>query len=204
MNRTTPLTAALASVVAIRDAQGGIIGSGVVVAEDSVLTALHVTSEQPLSSLQVGDAPARTVESLPTWRFGRSWRQARVSHRRSVILTGIETNTVDLAHMMVPGLGVPAAPVRRQPVQPGELVAIAGFPNGQWTVSVGPVTSTDDADYVAHVLLGPGSSGAPAIDGNGQVCGLLTLDHLTAGAILIGPRLLTTFIDHIRRCPWCE
>ncbi len=197
------LAAALASVVPVRNGQGIVIGTGVVVAADTVLTALHVTTDLPSSSLYIADdAPVTSVHSLPIRRFGRSRRQARTSRERVDVLAGVHSSTVDLALLTVRDFTVSTAVVRRQPVRKGERVAIAGYPNGEWTVSVGPVTSTDDADYVAHVLLGPGSSGAPALDVHGQVCGLVTLDHLSAGAILIGPQLLDAFLHRSRRHPW--
>lgn len=204
MNRHDALTAALASVVEIRDAHHTVIGTGVAVAPTSVVTALHVVSDQPVPTLRLADGlPVTAVHSLPTRRFGLSYRQARTSRQRTQLLTGLPSPTVDLAMLAVPGLTNPAAPVRHRPVRPGERVAIAGYPNGQWTVSLGPITSTDHADYIAHVLLGPGSSGAPALDNNGHICGLVTMDHLTAGAILIGPRLLGAFLERTRACPWC-
>jgi len=212
MNPEDALTAALKAVVAIRNGKGAVIGSGVVVAKDTVLTALHVIQGEAGSSLSVAGRPATdSVVTLPTWRYGRGRKVARMSHRRSCVLTGIDSNTVDLAMLTVPNLDAPAAPMRHEPVQPGERVAVASYPNGRWTVSLGPVTSADEADYVAHVLLGPGASGAPAVDSAGRICGVLTMDHLTAGAILIGPQLLTAFTDkagrmtphHAQPCPWC-
>jgi hypothetical protein len=177
----------------------------VAVATDTVLTALHVTTGQGPGSLVVGDGrPVLGVASLPTWRFGWSLRQARLCRRRSTALTGVDNATVDLALLDVPGLAVPQAQLSYTAVRTGELIAIAGYPNGRWTATVGPVTSTDDADYVARVLLGPGSSGAPAFDQVGRVCGLVTMDHLTAGSILIGPRLLSAFVEHARPCSWCR
>ncbi len=62
----------------------------------------------------------------------------------------------------------------------------------RWHVTTGPVTSHDSADFVAHVLLGPGISGAPAIDDD--LAGLVTMDHDTTGAIVIGPQLVETFV----------
>lgn len=212
MSPEDALTVALEAVVAICNDRGAVIGSGVVVAPDTVLTAFHVLRGEVGSSLLVTGRPATDrVVTLPMWRYGRGRKVARISHRRSCVLTGVDSDTVDLAMLTVPDLGLPAAPIRRSAVWPGERVAVAGYPNGRWTVSLGPVTSADEADYVAHVLLGPGASGAPAIDSAGRICGVLTMDHLTAGAILIGPLLLAAFTDkagptplHTYPCPWCS
>ncbi len=213
MSSRAAITAALKAVVAIRDGRDTVIGSGVVVAPDAVLTSLHVIEGLSMSSVTVNGQPApNPAVTLPTWRYGKGRRLAKISHRRSGLLSGAESDTVDLAILTVPGLDVPAAPVRHEQIRTGERVAVAGYPNGLWTVSLGPVTSADEADYVAHILLGPGSSGAPALDSDGRVCGVLTMDHLTAGAILIGPHLISQFTQRARRamshvaddCPWCS
>ncbi|MCW2631324.1 MAG: putative serine protease do-like protein [Pseudonocardia sp.] len=213
MSPDNGVTAALKAVVAIRNGAGQVIGTGVVVAKETVLTALHVVHGEAGSTLTVAGWPAiDSVVTLPTWRYGRGRKVARMSHLRSCVLTGIDSDTVDLALLTVPNLDAPAVAVRHEPVRLGERVAVAGYPNGRWTVSLGPVTSADQADYIAHVLLGPGASGAPAMDSMGRVCGVLTMDHLTAGAILIGPQLLTAFTDkagrmtphHAQPCLWCS
>ncbi|MGI8798048.1 MAG: hypothetical protein ACR2GE_01925 [Pseudonocardia sp.] len=85
-------------------------------------------------------------------------------------------------------------PIRALPITDGELVTVGGYPNGRWHLTSGPVTSHDSADFVAHVLLGPGISGAPAVDGYDDLAGLITMDHDSAGAIVVGPQLLDTFV----------
>ncbi len=184
----------LEAVVPIQGHEGHIIGTGVAVAPGRVMTALHVIDLQPLTSLQVAALPVVASATLP-WRHYRGHREtARESYHRARTLTGYDAGTVDLALLAVPELDVPVLPIRRTPIEDGELLALAGYPNGRWHVTVGPVTSHDSADFVAHVLLGPGISGAPALDTNLNLAGLITMDHATAGAIAIGPQLLATFL----------
>ena len=96
--------------------------------------------------------------------------------------------------LAVPGLAALTLPIRALPITDGELVTVGGYPNGRWHLTSGPVTSHDSADFVAHVLLGPGISGAPAVDGYDDLAGLITMDHDSAGAIVVGPQLLDTFV----------
>ncbi len=73
----------------------------------------------------------------------------------------------------------------------------AAYPNTHRTLTAGPVTSHDPGDFIAHLLLGPGASGAAALDTVGRLTGVVTLDH--DDAILIGPALITTFLRHTGR-----
>jgi len=186
------------SVLPVCNHRGGRVGTGVVVAPRQVLTALHVVDLEPAPG--VTDRLAVTaVVSLRPWQFGRARHLARLSYQRSRILSGEDAHAVDLALLAVPDLKAPSLPVRRTAVRTAELVTIAGYPCGRAAASHGPITSADEADFVAHVSFGPGTSGAPAIDRHGRLAGLITMDHATAGAIAIGPALLAAFLDRAPR-----
>lgn len=182
------------AVLPIRGHAGHVIGTGVAVGAGRVLTALHVTDPEPVAALRVGQWRVRARATLPWRHFGAHRALARASYERARTLTGKDAGTVDLALLAVPGLVAPAMAIRALPIADGDPVTIAGFANGRWQLTSGPVTSHDGADFVAHVLLGPGISGAPAVDGYDELAGLITMDHDSAGAIAIGPQLLDTFV----------
>ncbi len=187
------------SVPPVGNARGATIGTGIVVATHLVLTALHVVDPDASTDLVADGLPVQTVISLPTRRFGPARHLARSSYRRAHILTGHDDGTVDLALLAVPDLAGAPLPRRHTPVRTGELVTVPGYDRGGRIVNHGPITSADDADFVVHVPLGPGLSGAPVIDANGQLVGMVTMDHQTAGAIAIGPTLINAFLDRAPR-----
>ncbi len=182
------------SVLPVCDGRGSMIGTGVVVAPRQVLTALHVVHPEP-APLIADRLAVTAIISLRPWQFGATRRLAQSSYQRTVILSGADDGTVDLALLAVPELRAPSLPTRRTPVRTGELVTVPGYPGGWRTASHGPITSADEADFGAHVSLGAGISGAPAIDRHGRLAGLITMDHATAGAIAIGPAILSAFAD---------
>lgn len=182
------------AVVPIRGRAGHVIGTGVAVGPGRVLTALHVIDPEPVAALRVARHPVHGRATLPWRHYGPFRAAARASYERTRTLTGGDSGTVDLALLAVPGLTAPPLPVRALAIQDGELVTIGGYPNGRWQLTSGPVTGHDGADFIAHVLLGPGISGAPAVDAYNDLAGLLTMDHESAGAILVGPQLLDTFV----------
>lgn len=175
-----------------------IIGSGVAVGPGLVLTALHVVDSIPCASLRAGTLSVRGVAALPARCFGALRAAAWVSYRRSRALTDHDHGTVDLALLAVPGLPARPLVIRQKPVSAGERITVVGYASGRLTVTAGPVTSLDDADFVAHLVLGPGASGSPAIDGEGRLAGLATLDHDDSGSIFIGPALLAEFVRRTR------
>ncbi len=194
------LDTALQAATPIRNAEDVIIGTGVAIAAGLVLTALHVPDSEPVRSLQVGSGLGVAGSAcLPVRQFGHRRDLARESYLRSRALGAYDGGTVDLALLAVPDLQAPRLTVRATPVQVGERIAVCGYPGGAWTVTLGPVTSCDDADFVAHLVLGSGGSGSPAIDSAGRLAGLATLDHADAGCIFIGPLLLGTFLERTPR-----
>ena len=183
------------SVVSIYGARGTLIGTGVVVHAGIVLTALHVVDPEPAGRLRVDRrVGVSTVASLPLRRFGRVRKLAAISYHRDLILTGDDLGTVDLALLSAPGLDRPALPLRHSTVENGEVVTVPGYPEGWPDIAVGPVASHDDANFIVGVTLRTGNSGSPAIDNDGCVAGLATLDHDTAGTVFVGPQLLATFL----------
>lgn len=187
----------LRSAVPIRGRAGHVIGTGAVVGTGLVLTALHVVDPEPRAALRVADLPTAAILSLPLRRFGPARQLARWSCDRARDLCGSDLRTVDLALLAVPGLTDEPLELRRSPVERDDYVVVAGYPAGVWGVTAGPVTSRDNADFVAHVVLGDGGSGAPALDRDGRLAGIATMDHGSAGAICIGPELLGTFLERI-------
>lgn len=185
----------------------GPIGTGTVIAAGVVLTALHVIAPEAANQLAAGPTtttsrglPVRATATLPLPGYGADRQLADRSHQRAQQLTGTDDNTVDLALLAVPGLGAPALPIRVSPVRAGEHVIVPGYPGGHWNITRGPITGHDDADFTAHLLLGPGASGAPAIDHTGHLTGVVTLDN-EAGTICIGPRLLVAFLRRAHAMP---
>jgi hypothetical protein len=178
----------------------GPIGTGTVIAAGVVLTALHVIAPEAADQLAVGPStttsrglPVRATATLPLAGYDADRHLADRSRQRAQQLTGTDDDTVDLALLAVPGLGAPALPIRVSPVRAGEHVIVPGYPGGHWNITRGPITGHDDADFTAHLLLGPGASGAPAIDHHGHLTGVVTLDN-EAGTICIGPQLVAVFL----------
>lgn len=187
--------AALASVVAVRDEASGILGSAVAVADGLAVTALHVVRGRRARSLRVDGLAVSTVVTVPAAAFGADVGLAQRSRRRSRELTGADPGSVDLALLVVPGLAAPAARLREGGVVAGEPVTVGGYPQHRWAVSLGPVSAEDGADFVAHLAVGGGASGGGAFDTGGRLTGIVTMSDLAHGAVLVGPRLLATFLD---------
>jgi hypothetical protein len=182
----------------------GPIGTGTVIAAAVVLTALHVIAPEITGHLGFGHTTSTgrglavcATATLSLRRYGADRELAECSRERAQRLTGSDTGTVDLALLAVPGLRAPALPIRAAPLHTGEHVIVPGYPGGQWSISRGPVIGCDAADFTVHLLLGPGASGAPAIDHAGQLAGVVTLDN-EAGTICIGPRLVAVFLRRMR------
>jgi Trypsin-like peptidase domain len=182
----------------------GPIGTGTVIATGVALTALHVIAPEPVDQLGFGHRratghglPVRATATLPPRRFGGDRALARRSQRRARELAGDAGATVDLALLAVPELRAPTVPLRATSIQLGEQIMVPGYPGGEWSITQGPVIGLDDADFTVHLLLGPGASGAPAIDQAGRLAGVVTLDN-EAGTICIGPALLTAFTSRLR------
>ncbi|GAA5172741.1 hypothetical protein GCM10023321_73010 [Pseudonocardia eucalypti] len=179
---------------------GGVIGTATVVAPGLALTALHVITRDGPATLSVGEHaryPVAAVQSLPLAGYRDAGELARRSQRYAEHLTGGPVDhalsTVDLALLTVPGLPGPAVSPRGDPVSPGEHLVVPGYPGGYWSVNHGPVVGTDGADFAVRMLLGPGASGAPALDLHNRLAGVVTLDHHTA-TICVGPPLVSTFL----------
>lgn len=187
------------SVLPVQGAEGP-IGTGTVIDDGVALTALHVITPEPPDQIGFGyttptrrGLPVLTTATLPLREYGSDQELARRSRWRARELTDTDDGTVDLVLLAVPGLRAPGVPVRVTPVRQGEHVVVPGYPGGQWSITEGPVVGYDEADFTVHMLLGPGASGAPAIDQAGRLTGVVTLDN-EAGAICIGPALLASFI----------
>lgn len=187
-------------VLPVRTPQGT-IGTATMVAPGRALTALHVITTDDPEKLRLGAGLAvRDVETLPVaaYRAAR-WPALRSKERAEWLVGGdfeAAQGTVDLALLEVPGLRGAAPRLRFAPVKPGEQMLVPGYPGGDWSISQGPVTAADDADFAVQMLLGPGASGAPALDRNNRLAGVVTLDHESA-TICIGPELLTVFLHQL-------
>lgn len=178
----------------------GLIGTASVVAPGLALTALHVVAPESLAELRVGDGHrVRSVATLPLDDYRGDYARAARSRLHAQQLVGddpaADLGTVDLALLAVPELRGPVLEVRADPVELGEIVVVPGYPCGRWSVTRGPVTSDDGADFGARLLLGPGASGAPVLDAEARLVGVVTLDH-REGTLCIGPRLVTTFLRY--------
>ena len=142
-----------------RDGQGA---SGIVYAEDIVLTADHVLERETDITIETADA-----RTLPAQFVGRD-------------------RTTDLAVLRVPNLGVTPAIFTNEAARVGQLVLAVGR-----TANDGPMASTGIVSTVGGPLRTqrgetieryirtdaipyPGFSGGPLIDVQGQVLGVLT------------------------------
>ncbi|GAA5175165.1 hypothetical protein GCM10023321_80670 [Pseudonocardia eucalypti] len=182
------------------DSAFGTIGTASVVAPGLALTALHVVGQEPLDGLRVGSRGVRSVATLPLLDYREAYGLATRSRLRAQRLVGADPatdlDTVDLALLVVPGLRGPAPRLRTTRLKAGEPVIVPGYPCGRWSVTQGPVTELDGADFAARLLLGPGASGAPVLDREARLVGVVTLDH-EAGTVCVGQRLVTTFLRNI-------
>lgn len=160
---------ALDSVVVVYTTEvGSAHGSGVVIGQDMILTAAHVTNGR---------------DTFITFRDGTSeW--------------GEEIDASNAPKMPAPDLALVNAPtgdrehvsVRCTPVEVGEPLFIAGHPVvSRWVVMWGNVAATDlleDSDrqsigdegsyYIAQIPVAPGSSGGPVFDIDGNLVGIAT------------------------------
>jgi S1-C subfamily serine protease len=191
------------SVLPVRGPHGP-IGTGTVIATGLALTAWHVVAPEPTAQLSFGHAPGRqpglpvrATATLPVREYGSRRKLARLSRQRARALTDSADTSVDLALLTVPELRAPALPVRTSPVRDGEHLIVPGYPGGQWSITRGPVVGHNEADFVVHLLLGPGASGSPVIDRAGRLTGVVTLDN-EAGTICVGPGLLEVFLRQMR------
>ncbi|MFN8092500.1 MAG: trypsin-like peptidase domain-containing protein [Vicinamibacteria bacterium] len=160
---TTPLTArevaarVIPSTVLIRCDRS--LGSGFVVAPETVLTAAHVLcggTENPTVSTPAG-------ASRPGFPLEKD-------------------EALDLAVMRVPGLEASALPLADAAVlAPGDRVMAVGNPLGlEFTVSEGIVSSPSQIAYgvsyiQTDVKLNPGNSGGPLVDDQGRVVGVVSM-----------------------------
>lgn len=175
----------------------GAIGTATVIGDGLALTALHVIAPEDPGKLWLGDLPVKHASTLTLDGYpADALPPAHRSWRRGLRLAGAGIDTVDLALLLVPGLRAEAPPVRSSPVRVGEPLVVPGYPCGRWGVTQGPVTGTDGADFGVQLLLGPGASGAPALDEAGRLAGVVTLDH-EAATICVGPSLVTTFLRRL-------
>lgn len=150
---------------------GGIVrqralGSGVIVDPDGfIVTNAHVVA---------GAQRVRIL--LPEVRSGKSRRlyDARV--------IGVEPD-MDLALLKIDAKGLPALPLGRREVRPGQLVFAVGSPEGlASTVTMGVVSSVqrqpDPERPMVYIQtdapINPGNSGGPLVDTDGNVVGINT------------------------------
>ncbi|GAA5159562.1 hypothetical protein GCM10023321_40880 [Pseudonocardia eucalypti] len=194
------------SVLPVRDSRDT-VGTATVIAPGFALTALHVIIMGNPRALTVGyhpRLPVSGVRTLALTEYTGVHEHARRSQQRAQRMVWNDTDhalaTVDLALLELRGLHNPPLRPRPTPVHTGEHLVVAGYPGGHWSINKGPVTGTDDADFALRMLLGPGASGAPAIDHSNQLAGIVTLDHELA-TICIGPRLLATFLHQLHAVP---
>jgi serine protease Do len=166
-----PARAAVAAPLAAREVAARVIpstvlvrcdqslGSGFVVAPETVLTAAHVVcpgTESPTVSTPAG------------------------ASRPAFVLQ--KDDGLDLAVMRVPGLDAPAlALADASALAPGDRVMAVGNPLGlEFTVSEGIVSSPSQIAYgvsyiQTDVKLNPGNSGGPLVDDQGRAVGVVSM-----------------------------
>jgi trypsin-like peptidase len=176
-----------------------VIGTATAIAPGLALTALHVVAQQDPGSLSLGGCcPVAAVESLPLAEYGAASGTAARSQRRVQRLVDTEVEealgTVDLALLIAPTLHAPAIRPRESPVAVGEHVLLPGYPGGYWSLNQGVVTEADDGEFAVNALLGPAVGGAPALDFDNRLVGVVGLGH-RAATMCVGPALLTAFLD---------
>lgn len=180
----------------------GAIGTATVIAEGLAMTALHVVVPEDAGQLSLGvdpGVPVRSVETVPLADYADVCAQAFDSYQRNRDLVSVRADglhTVDLALLVAPGLSGPSLRTRRDLAEVGEPVVVAGYPRGHWHVTRGPVIGVDGSDFAVRLLLGPGASGAPVLDHDRRVVGVVTLSY-DGGVICVGPRLISTFLARL-------
>ncbi|MFC4945338.1 hypothetical protein [Pseudonocardia sp. GCM10023141] len=191
-------TAAQASVVAIRDRTGQIIGSGVVVAAATATTPARVRTAYHVAELidgrtTVDGRPVTEVRSLPVDAYGDLAETAAAG--RGFLSFGLDSGsapTLDVAEFAVWGLPRPAAAVRAEPVASGDVLTVVGFPSGTYLVTAAFVLNTRRGLVDTIAMVGGGASGGPAFDAAGRV--VLTVAISRAGRLLgPGPALQSRF-----------
>lgn len=146
--------------------------------------------------LEVGPAACTGVVIEPAGQVATAWhcvakaprpRVRTADGRRLRARVVASAPRDDLALLEVPGLGLPARPLRASPVRPGEALLVIGNPLGGEPVPPGPYEGTLGSSLAAGIVsavgprllqtdaaLNPGTSGGPAFDAEGAVLGLVS------------------------------
>lgn len=192
---------ALESVVIVYASEtGSAHGSGVVVGQDLILTAGHVSNGR---------------DTFIAYRGGEHVGGTEVR-------LALDSPSPDLALVHAPTGDREAVSVRCTPVVVGEPLFVVGHPVvSRWTVMWGNVASTDRLEgddreligdegdyYLAQIPVAPGSSGGPVFDIDGnlvgiatallnapQAMGFATLSVPTSLAIIQSPQTICGFLD---------
>jgi serine protease Do len=124
----------------------------------------------------------------------------RLESWQGVIVATDRTN--DLAVVRVAHLDAPPlwqTPATRAAPAVGDPVILVGSPFGlDGTVTAGVVSRIGDDQVVIDAASNPGNSGGPAVDGDGQVVGVL-LSGLGTNLSLLVP--IRRACAAVRRCP---
>lgn len=156
--------ASIVKVEVLREQGGYALGSGVVVADDKVVTNCHVTRDGATINVLRGGL-----------RHAASAQASDLRH--------------DLCVLAVPGLRAPAVPLAApdaQPLQPGQPVSAIGFTGGQQLQhSPGAVVALHRLDGAQVIQCSnwftSGASGGGLFDDTGRLVGVLTF-RLRGGA----------------------
>lgn len=147
------------------ECDGGVSGSGFVIAPEIVATNAHVVAgvERPLVRLRASDSllPGTVIHFDPN---------------------------LDIALIDVPGLRQPALPLLKVKAATGDDAVVAGFPeSGPFVAQAARVRALMNAVgddiygtagvereiYVLRTSVRPGNSGGPLVDGDGRVMGMV-------------------------------
>ena len=204
------LAASRRGVVAIRDENGYIVGTGWVVeaaTESSparLRTAYHVaeliSAGYTVDRLAGGRSAITEVRSVPLAGYADLAELATAAQDYLDLgPSSARLPTLDVAEFTVWGLDRPAVPVRGSPVAPGELLTFIGFPRGIGLISRGPVASARRGLLETIAMLGGGASGGPGFDAQGRV--VMTIVAERAGRVHgVGPELNVRFGERV----WSE
>ena len=136
-------------------------GSGFFVAENLIVTNIHVVTKGTLVSAGLIDPKTNSV----------------IKQFDVVDVTAFDPQN-DLVILKIIGKGIPLPIGDNDLLRNGDIVQVVGYPNRQYKVTKGPVHSIRDSDKWIRMKFKTesGNSGGPVLNGDGEVVGVAIAD----------------------------